>query len=317
MSYLTRYGSFWGMIPETTGRVFWVAPAASYTVEGQSYSASDNNDGLSPERAFLTLDYAIGKCTANVGDVIVLLPGAHSWAAVQTVDVAGLVITGIPRQAATPLMRGAGTRRHVTTVTSSAANSVIAVTADNTEIAFLHVIPVTAQAGIDVQGTNINLHDLTFDMATPADSTSTFGISITGATSLLRVANCTVNNDGAQGPWFDDSAGSATITLTESVIENCLVSHSGSTAWAEAMSLVSGAEGVIIRDIDFMHTSGGLITLCIQLTGNTTDYGVMIARCTVPVGGALETVTATSDVQLLNNYIATIDGGTGGTLMTT
>ena len=318
MAYLTKYGTIWGQIPVTTGQVFWVAPAATYTVEGRtSYTASDGNDGKSPERAFLTLDYAVGQCTANAGDVIVLLPGAHSWSATQTVDVAGVTITGIPRQPASPLMRGAGTRRHVTTVTCSAAATVITVTADNTEIAFLHVIPVTAQAGIDIAGTNINIHDCTFDMATPAESTSTFGISVTAAVSLLRVANCTVNNDGSQGSWFDDSAGSATITLTESVIENCLISHSGTSAWAAVITIVSGAEGVIIRDIDFMHTSGGLITLCADLTGNTTDYGVMIARCVVPVGGALETVTATSDVQLLNNYIATIDGGTGGTLMTT
>lgn len=318
MGFLTRYGSFWGMIPQTSGSVFWVAPAASYTVEGRSYSASNNNDGLSPERAVLTLDYAIGLCTANAGDVIVLLPGAHSWAAVATLDVAGVTITGIPRgsQVGTAA-RGAGAARHVTTITSSTANTLIAITAANSEVAYLHVIPVTAQAGIDVGADNVNLHDLTFDMATPAESTSTFGISITAATSLLRIANCYVSSDGAQGGWFDDSAGSATITLTDSVIENCTINHGGTSAWAAVMVIASGADNVIIRDIDFMSTSGGIITLCVNLSGNTVDKGVMIARCVVPVDSALETVTATSDVQLLNNYIATIDGGSGGTLLTT
>src|SRR3990167_3268831 len=99
MGYITKVGSFWGMVPQTSGRVFWVAPAASYTVEGRSYSASDGNDGLSPERAFLTVDYAVGQCTANVGDVIVMLNGAHSVSATIAVDVAGITITGIPRGA--------------------------------------------------------------------------------------------------------------------------------------------------------------------------------------------------------------------------
>ena len=96
MGYVTKYGSFWGMIPQTAGRVFWVAPAASYTVEGRTYVASDDNDGLSPERAKLTLDDTIGDCTANVGDVIVLLPGAHSWSASVAADVAGVTIMGLP-----------------------------------------------------------------------------------------------------------------------------------------------------------------------------------------------------------------------------
>ena len=96
MAFITKYGSFWGMIPRTTGRTFWVAPSATYTVEGRSYTGSDGNDGLSPESAFLTLDYAIGKCTASVSDVIVLLPGAHSWSSSVAADVAGITITGIP-----------------------------------------------------------------------------------------------------------------------------------------------------------------------------------------------------------------------------
>src|SRR3990167_4407049 len=99
MGYLTKYGSLWGQIPQTPGQVFWVAPGASYTVDGIAYTASDGNDGLSPTRAVLTVDYAIGLNTAKVGDAIVLLPGAHTSAATITVDVAGITITGMPGSA--------------------------------------------------------------------------------------------------------------------------------------------------------------------------------------------------------------------------
>src|SRR3989304_551054 len=81
MAYITKFGGFWGMLPQTSGRIFWVAPSATYTVEGRTYAASDGNDGLSPERAFRTVDYAVGQTTANVGDVLVLLPGSHSVSA--------------------------------------------------------------------------------------------------------------------------------------------------------------------------------------------------------------------------------------------
>ncbi len=66
MGYVTKYGSFWGFVPQTSGNVHWVAPAATYTLEGRAYSASDGNDGLSPERALLTLNQAITNATANV-----------------------------------------------------------------------------------------------------------------------------------------------------------------------------------------------------------------------------------------------------------
>ncbi len=315
MSYLTRYGSFWGMLPQTAGRVFWVSPASTYVIEGRTFSSSDDHDGLSPERAMRTIDAAFNKCAANVGDVIVALPGSHVLTATVAMDVAGVTLTGLPRGAATSSTdHGAGMLRHAALI-SGGAHTLITITAANTELAYLHIVPTTAQAGIGVAGTNINLHDLTFDMATPAESTSTFGISITGATSLLRVANCFVNSDGAQGGWFSDAGGTDTITLTHSVIENCTVNLSGTSAWADVIVVASGATNLIIRDCDFNHVSGAVMTDVIDVTGNTTDYGVLVTRCIIPVAADGVQATATSDIQLAINYIATIEGGTGGTLV--
>ena len=56
MGYITKYGTIWGNIPNTGGRVFWVSPADTYTVDGKTYRASDNADGLSPERAKRTIN---------------------------------------------------------------------------------------------------------------------------------------------------------------------------------------------------------------------------------------------------------------------
>ena len=59
------YGTF---ISPTGGNVFSVAASGG----------SNGNDGLSPLRAFSTLAQGITAATANNGDVIVMLPGAHS-----------------------------------------------------------------------------------------------------------------------------------------------------------------------------------------------------------------------------------------------
>jgi hypothetical protein len=77
------------------GKTIFVAPSASYTVGGNAYSASDDNDGLSPERAKLTISGAITNATANAGDVIALLPGTHTSAAA-ALSKAGLTFVGLP-----------------------------------------------------------------------------------------------------------------------------------------------------------------------------------------------------------------------------
>ena len=99
MAYLTRVGSIWGQVPATTGNVYWVAPADTYTADGRAYTSSDDNDGLSPERALRTLGEAITLATAAAatvaGDTIVLLPGDHTITAQATLSKAGVTLMGI------------------------------------------------------------------------------------------------------------------------------------------------------------------------------------------------------------------------------
>lgn len=195
MGILTSYGTQWGSIPQTAGRIFWVAPSASYTVSGRAYSASDQNDGLSPERALLTINRAWDLVAADVGDVIVLLPGTHSPSASITADVAGVTMTGLPG--------GYGNyKRQKTVIAAVTGDQNINVTAANIEIAYLHLIPVTADTAIDISaaGLNCHIHHCSFDMATPAANTGTIGIEFLGAASDALIDNCYFHSDGAQGP---------------------------------------------------------------------------------------------------------------------
>lgn len=63
-----------------------------------SVIGSNGNEGTSPDSPFSTLDFAVGKCTANKGDVIVALPGHVETviaAAGLALDVAGINLFGI------------------------------------------------------------------------------------------------------------------------------------------------------------------------------------------------------------------------------
>ena len=315
MGFLTKYGSFWGMIPQTQGRIFWVAPAADYTIEGKSYSAANDNDGLSPERALRTIDYAIGLTTANVGDVIVLLNGAHSISATVAVDVAGITITGIPRGVPLPRSRmNSGGARNYTSVTSTeTAGMIFTVTVADVEIAYLHMNPIAAGACVSASNAadRLYVHDCTFLMDT-AEGTATFGVTFplgTGTTvnndeSIIR--NCYFLALGNQGPAIR-AAG----TVLGLKIENSTFELDGTTAWDDAIeSLTAGSVGLLIRDCDFTTRTGAtVITDCIDVTGMTTDKATNVYRCYFPEGSDAFEATATLDVACAENYLATSTGG--------
>lgn len=73
-----------GGIPATTGKIFWV----------DSGTGSDDDDGKK-ETPFAKIDYAIGKCTANNGDIILVYPGHVETvikAAGLVFDIAGVTV---------------------------------------------------------------------------------------------------------------------------------------------------------------------------------------------------------------------------------
>ena len=101
-----------GHIPFTTGSYFFVS----------SVTGSNGNSGADPDHPFATIDYAIGKCTASKGDVIVVMPGHDEDIAVAggiTADVIGVTIVGV----------GSGTLRPI--ISWSATGSTLLVTAAN------------------------------------------------------------------------------------------------------------------------------------------------------------------------------------------
>ena len=115
------------------GRVFWVGNNATL-LEGEKTAADANLNGKGGTflQPFSTLDYAIGQCAANRGDIIYIRPGyTQSMTAADAVDVdvAGVSIIGL----------GKGTKRAKFTYDNSAGEFVIG--ADNVHIENLWFVP--------------------------------------------------------------------------------------------------------------------------------------------------------------------------------
>ena len=282
-----------GFMPVTSGSVFYVAPSASYTVAGvdgtKTFVASDGNDGLSPKRAFLTLDYAVGKCTANAGDVICLLPGAHSWSASVALDVAGVTVMGLPYF---PIATGNGPRGGMpeATITTSASDEIINVTAADCKIVNLKVIPVTQKVGIDFSAAadRLKIYDCVVDLITATGHLSTKGIAATGATVAaddLHFAHIEVYEDNAgtsHGPGVDLGAGVRCVMEKSSFIKQGTTASS--TAWAVSGPVVNDNGTFILRDLDIVAHWGVAITKGIlgadMTQQNTAAIRVIGVGCT-------------------------------------
>lgn len=311
MGFITQQGSAWGDIPLITGRVYYVAPS-SYTIEGRSYASSDDNDGLSPERAFRTVNQFVTKATADVGDTCIII-GSNTFTATQTISKAGLRILGVPGGPLGPHENGTRTTRFTSSVTTSASAAVFTVTAARTEIAYLHIVPASAQAGVDLAADDLNLHNITWNISTAAN-TATFGVSVTGASARPRISNQYVYVSDNQGPFIRCASSSA--GMDGGIFQRSLVVLAGTTAWDDAIEITTGVDNFTIRDVDFIGSSGAVYTDVIDVTGNTNDNGVTVMRCVFPVSSDATQETATSDVALASNVIAQIQGVSGGTAVT-
>ena len=110
----------------TLGSVFYVDSGSG--VDGAGY-------GASPTAPFDSIDYAVGQCTADNGDIIIVLPG-HAETLTNTnkitVDVAGVTVVGL------------GTGSLMPTLSHNHADAEVSIAADNvTWMGIRHLADVT------------------------------------------------------------------------------------------------------------------------------------------------------------------------------
>ena len=243
------------------GKVFWVNN--STVIPNGAIGGSNGNDGTY-YRPFSTLDYAIGKCTANRGDIICLMPGHAenvATASAITVDVAGIAIVGL----------GAGTKRPKFSFTAAAATYVIS--AGNVshyniqwEANFADVAIGLDVSGVDglsfencyftEAGTDLNYVHV-IDLATGADDISFSGCKwITGDAANDSHINGVAHN----GFYMKDCYLAANVAQT-SVVGLVATSGNCTNVWIDNCAFRSNIDGALWVDFNGAANSG-LITNC-------------------------------------------------------
>lgn len=166
----------------TTGNVFFV--------DSGHDQASNGNEATSSSNPAATIDGAVGKCTANNGDVIFVMPGHAeniSSATSLVVDVAGVSIIGL----------GVGGNRPILTYTDTAGS----VELDANNCLIQNIVFLTS-VGACVVGINVDAHDITIDHCEmrydeSGDDFITFiDADVTTRTSIL---NCSFLGQAAAG----------------------------------------------------------------------------------------------------------------------
>ena len=201
------------LLQTNPGQVFYVNNSSVIAKGG--IGGSDSNKGTY-QQPFSTLDYAVGRCTADRGDVIALMPGhaeTISDATSLALDVAGIAIVGL----------GVGSKTVAITL-DTATTATIAVSAANIAIKnvvfkanfadIVALFTLTASSfhceGVSIQATATNMNFVTacdtgtVDLAANGlsfwdciweepDTATTSFLTVGGDVAYLEVKDCYFN----------------------------------------------------------------------------------------------------------------------------
>lgn len=238
-----------------SGTVFWVS----------SVSGSDGNDGASPATPFATIDYAIGRCTADRGDIILVMPGhaeSLSSAGAITADVAGISIIGL----------GNGSNRPTLSFAATAAT--FAISAANVRVSNIRV---TASIDEVVKLFHVTAAYCTLDTVDYFETASCQAIQFlltTAAADYIEIRNCKhfqMNAAGSAQSWIalvgidggiienntfrltlNNAAGSVTIhgstACIGTVVRRNTIVQLGGTSQVSGILFVDSSTGVMVHD---------------------------------------------------------------------
>ena len=256
-----------------------------------SVNGSASNTGKTPTQALITLDAAVGKCTASQGDVIYLLPG-HAEdlvsATALVIDVAGLTIIGL----------GKGSLRPTFSLTAAAAAK-ISITAANTWLENILLISnytggVTNGISLSATADGSVLKDV--EMQETANTKEfLIGIAVAAACSQIQIVGL---------KYFGLTGGSTTQVIKfagasdYSVIKDFLIYCDASGAAIDALTAASVWMTIGRGVLHNLDTGAGLsVSVKSDTTGFMHDLRISALKDTVtPAGAAM----AISEVYVSN-----------------
>lgn len=284
------------------GQVYWLSNATP-TLPGQ-IGGSDGNPGTF-NAPFSTLEYAVGRCTANRGDIIFIKPGhaeTISSATALSFDVAGVAIVGL----------GAGTKRPTFTL-DTAATTTIAVSADNVSISncrfignFLSITSCFTVAAAAY---------FTVDNCAFTDTSAILGFlsavktTVSTNSDFLQVSNSFIKSDAttksvAPIVVLNTMTG---LTLTDNVVVQTVAQNNVSQFLSHAALVMTAAliSGNKIYSVNTDSATGAFLVTTSATTGSGIIQGNVVRG--LDVAAALMITAAAVQYGLFNNlYIGDV-----------
>ena len=285
---MSKYGSFAAgvsirgmpLVQTHPGRVYWVYNGT--TLDTGHKSGSDGNKGTF-EAPFATIDYAIGQCRANKGDIIFVKPGhaeTITTAAILVMDVAGIAIVGLGQGANRPTL---------TFGTNTTAN-----------------IPITAA--------NMSIQNFLF-VANKAAVVSVFTATSTNTPTDFTVENCEFRDSSSSLNFITIITGNATANSMDGLYFGYnRISSLGTTAATTAIAILEAADRVrVTHNFGVWAVLNNTPTLMSTSTFNMlsleVDYNVVVRPNTDTATGGilLEGTGETFTGMVHHNHCKTLD----------
>lgn len=209
-----------------------------------SGNGSDTNDGRDPGAPMATIDAAVNRCVAGLGDIILVQPGhSETLAAAIAADVADISIIGV----------GEGTNRPQLTV--AFAGNGITISAANVRIENLYFNEATAAAtaDIDIASTMAVVKGCHFDAGASDDELIT--ITAAGDDALIEDCEFVVTANGPDRAISIEAAGVNGLIVRHNLFNGM----SAANAWDEG-DIVSAAAHTLclVENNIFMYMAANI-----------------------------------------------------------
>lgn len=252
--------------------------------------------GSHPDQAFSTLDFAIGQCTANQGDVIFVLPG-HTEnviaAAGIDLDVAGISVIGLGSGAARPTF---------TFTTATTADIDIDAASILLENVILDMTGIDAiAAGLDVNAADFTLRGCRVLLSDSAGQ-ATLAVLGDAAADRLTIEDCLLIGSATAGP-------ASAIRLNGSEEARIARCHIMGDFSAACIDMVTAApKNCLIEENDLENYNA--VDVCIEGYAAATG-SVRWNTCRVATNAQITYINTPGSLQLYENYGVNNDGETG------
>lgn len=258
------------------------------------------------KNVYTTIDEAYSKLVSGRGDAIVMWPGSHVPAASIAASKDNVSVYGAEA------WMGLKVRKPASIITAPAGDEAFNITGANMKFIGLSCVPVTAKSFADFTGAadGLTVKDCYFDLATPAVNIATEGFTGSAAIDNLLFEGNVAWSDGAQGPVLELTGANLNGMLRNNHY------HVDAGTWASAVNLID-IDGIVAEN-ELATCGGTAMTACFTGSGTTVIAGAVFRDCRkgVLVTLLVDGFGTTSHAEIVNNYTATIGGGTGSTLVT-